>query len=103
MKFFSNANFVLILCIGYVTEINSYLYRQYPKSHYWRRVLQMSSKPGLDDELKSNSVVGTITLLKCEKLTKSYTGVPQFNDISFMLGKGQRVGLIGVNGAGKVF
>lgn len=45
---------------------------------------------------------GAATLLKCDKLSKAYTGVPQFDEISFGLGKGQRVGLIGVNGAGKV-
>ena len=41
------------------------------------------------------------TVLRCDKLCKSYTGIPQFQDISFALGKGQRIGLIGVNGAGK--
>ena len=41
------------------------------------------------------------TVLKCDKLTKAFTGVPQFDEISFSLGKGQRVGLIGINGAGK--
>lgn len=41
------------------------------------------------------------TVLRCEGLTKSYTGFPQFEDIKLILGKGQRVGLIGVNGAGK--
>ena len=45
--------------------------------------------------------VGGATVLKCEKLSKAYTGVNQLNEVSFQLGKGQRVGLIGVNGAGK--
>jgi ABC-type sugar transport system ATPase subunit len=45
---------------------------------------------------------GGATVLRCEGLTKSYTGTPQFSDIKLTLGKGQRVGLIGINGAGKV-
>jgi ABC transport system ATP-binding/permease protein len=44
---------------------------------------------------------GGIVVLKCDSLTKSHTGVPQFSSISMNLAKGQRVGLIGVNGAGK--
>lgn len=40
-------------------------------------------------------------ILKCEGLSKSYTGVPQFESISLGLSRGQRVGLIGINGAGK--
>lgn len=46
-------------------------------------------------------LTGTATILKCEGLTKSFTGTPQFENININLGKGQRVGLIGVNGAGK--
>ena len=46
-------------------------------------------------------VSSTPTVLRCDSLSKSFTGTPQFQDISFTLGKGQRVGLIGVNGAGK--
>ena len=44
---------------------------------------------------------GGSIILRCEELSKSYTGTPQFEKISFNLCKGQRVGLIGVNGAGK--
>jgi len=44
---------------------------------------------------------GTQTILRASGLTKSFVGTPQFEDISLVLGKGQRVGLIGVNGAGK--
>lgn len=44
---------------------------------------------------------GAPVILKCEGLSKSYTGVPQFETISLGLSKGQRVGLIGINGAGK--
>lgn len=46
-------------------------------------------------------VPGTQIILRASQLTKAWVGVPQFEDISLMLGKGQRVGLIGVNGAGK--
>lgn len=44
---------------------------------------------------------GAPVILKCEGLSKSYTGVPQFESISLGLSRGQRVGLIGINGAGK--
>lgn len=47
------------------------------------------------------SIPGTQVILRATSLTKSYTGTPQFDDISLLLGKGQRVGLIGINGAGK--
>ena len=50
---------------------------------------------------ESTSNGGAPTLLKCESLTKAWTGIPQFEGISLNLAKGQRVGLIGVNGAGK--
>ena len=48
-----------------------------------------------------DSPTGSATVLRCNGLSKAYTGFPQFEDISITLGKGQRVGLIGVNGAGK--
>ena len=44
---------------------------------------------------------GGSIILRCEELSKSYTGTPQFEEISFNLCKGQRVGLIKVYGAGK--
>jgi len=44
---------------------------------------------------------GGVTVLKCEGLSKSFTGIPQFQLISLNLARGQRVGLIGLNGAGK--
>lgn len=36
-----------------------------------------------------NAPVGGATVLKCEKLSKSYTGVNQLNEVSFQLGKGK--------------
>ena len=51
--------------------------------------------------LIANEIPGTQIILRASGLTKSYTGHPQFEGITMMLGKGQRVGLIGVNGAGK--
>ena len=55
-----------------------------------------------DEDIPVSTTTSTgATVLKCDKLTKAYTAVPQFDEISFSLGKGQRVGLIGINGAGK--
>lgn len=42
-----------------------------------------------------------MTLLKCENIRKSYQGVTILKDISFQINKGEKVGLIGVNRAGK--
>src|SRR5437899_4477506 len=40
-------------------------------------------------------------LLTCERLTKSYTSRPPFNNLSFSLFEGDHVGLVGPNGSGK--
>src|SRR5216684_5787645 len=40
-------------------------------------------------------------LISCERLTKSYTSRPLFNDLSFSLFEGDHVGLVGPNGSGK--
>jgi ATP-binding cassette subfamily F protein uup len=40
-------------------------------------------------------------LLSCERLTKSFTSRPLFNDLSFSLFEGDHVGLVGPNGSGK--
>lgn len=40
-------------------------------------------------------------MLKCNSLSKSFTGLAQLSQVSFNLAKGQRMGLIGRNGAGK--
>lgn len=63
-----------------------------------RKPTENSAKPDAKDFVST----GVATLLKCEKISKAYTGDYQFKDVSFTLGKGQRVGLIGINGAGKV-
>jgi ATP-binding cassette subfamily F protein uup len=47
------------------------------------------------------SNTGAETVLKCDSLSKSFTGIPQFDSVSLNLARGQRTGLIGVNGAGK--
>lgn len=40
-------------------------------------------------------------LLSCERLSKSYTSRPLFEDLSFSLFEGDHVGLVGPNGSGK--
>ena len=40
-------------------------------------------------------------LLSCERLTKSYTSRPLFENLTFALFEGDHVGLVGPNGAGK--
>src|SRR5712672_1242610 len=40
-------------------------------------------------------------LLSCERLTKSYTSRPLFENLSFSLFEGDHVGLVGPNGSGK--
>jgi ATPase subunit of ABC transporter with duplicated ATPase domains len=52
-------------------------------------------------EVKVATSTGAATVLKCDSLSKSYTGSPQFSSVSFNLARGQKVGLIGLNGAGK--
>ena len=69
-------------------------------SQRWRITTELSMSTVESTPVTSASTGATV--LRCEGLTKSYTGVPQFEDIKLVLGKGQRVGLIGVNGAGKV-
>jgi ATP-binding cassette subfamily F protein uup len=77
--------------------IGSAFHLQKPSFIYSTSKLLMS-----DTATAPVQVVSTgATVLRCEGLTKSYTGFPQFEGIKLLLGKGQRVGLIGVNGAGK--
>jgi ATPase subunit of ABC transporter with duplicated ATPase domains len=40
-------------------------------------------------------------MLQASDLTKSYDGAPLFDGLSFVLGDGERAGLVGVNGVGK--
>jgi len=42
-----------------------------------------------------------MNLITIENLTKSYTEHPLFNDTSFYLQEGEKVGIIGINGTGK--
>ncbi|WEG14773.1 ABC-F type ribosomal protection protein [Pullulanibacillus sp. KACC 23026] len=42
-----------------------------------------------------------MTLLKCEKISKSYKDKLVLKEISFTINRGEKVGLVGVNGAGK--
>lgn len=41
------------------------------------------------------------TLVNCEHLTKVYTGKKALDDVSFTLGRGKIVGILGPNGSGK--
>jgi len=43
----------------------------------------------------------TEPLLQFDKVCKSFFGVPVLHDISFQLGPGQVLGLVGENGSGK--
>ena len=40
-------------------------------------------------------------MLQASDLTKSYDGAPLFDGLSFVLGDGERAGLVGRNGVGK--
>lgn len=83
------------ITILYSWHLNQYntLFRRYNQFQY-----HMSTNIGIA-ESTTNS--GGATVLKCEGLSKSFVGTPQFSSISLNLSKGQRVGLIGINGAGK--
>jgi ATPase subunit of ABC transporter with duplicated ATPase domains len=41
------------------------------------------------------------TVLECDHLTKAFSAVPVFEDVSFGVGRGDRVLIMGLNGAGK--
>ena len=41
------------------------------------------------------------TILTVEGLAKSYGGPPVFTDVSFSIGRGERLLILGLNGAGK--
>ena len=42
-----------------------------------------------------------MNIINIEHLTKAYTDTPLFDDVSFTLDEGEKVGLIGINGTGK--
>ena len=42
-----------------------------------------------------------MNILSISNLSKSFTAKPLFQDVSFGIDKGQKMGLIAVNGAGK--
>ena len=55
----------------------------------------------ISSALKASINTNSATLLRCEKLTKTFRDKPQFEDVSLNLCTGSRIGLIGINGAGK--
>jgi ABC-type bacteriocin/lantibiotic exporter with double-glycine peptidase domain len=52
-------------------------------------------------ESLKNVPTGGSVVVRCDGLTKSYTGQPQLQDVALCICKGQRIGLVGGNGAGK--
>jgi len=57
--------------------------------------------PVATGESLKNVPTGGSVVLRCDGLTKSYTGQPQLQDVALCICKGQRIGLVGGNGAGK--
>lgn len=92
----------IIFCIFVVLTIHT--------SYGLRSFLQMSSRvrKGNDGATSSaatlapNPVAANKPIvIKAEKLSKTYTEIPQFSDISLQILQHQCVGVIGPNGAGK--
>lgn len=77
----------VILLLSIVGLVSTYVYSFRTSQLVHRPVLSMSSV-----DTKSS---GAVTVLRCDGLSKAYTAAPQFENISFLLGKGERVGLIG--------
>ena len=87
---------VALLCVSATLALtSSLLIARQNKSPLTRCKLTLA------DEVVASAPSSGQTVLKCDGLTKSYTGTPQFENINFNLAKGSRVGLIGINGAGK--
>ena len=62
-----------------------------------RAVLQtMQLRAGASDTAKTS----TATLLRCDRIAKTFRDRPQFEGVSLTLCAGHRIGLIGANGAG---
>lgn len=91
-SFFSSRNVIPSCCPGHRNSI---------KSQHSKQLWMSSTASSTAAGTTTVSIAGAATVLRCEGLTKSFTGTPQFKDIGLTLGKGQRLGLIGVNGAGK--
>ncbi len=47
------------------------------------------------------TVNGILFLCRTKGLAKSFSAVPQFQQVDVMVTQGQRIGLLGINGAGK--
>ena len=61
-----------------------------------------NNKPSTSTIVRDEAKGGENVLMWVEGLTKTYDGLKfQFQDISFVLSRGERAGLIGVNGVGK--
>jgi ABC-type glutathione transport system ATPase component len=91
-----------IVFVGLSVILNSAV--SFRLQNYWFRnsISGLHPQSLVEDDILDIQSSNGVTVLKCEKLTKSFAEVYQFKDISFNLGRGQKVGLIGVNGAGKV-
>ena len=97
--------FLKLLCIILFSyfPVDSYI-SQYSKRVVCKtRLFSSKGDKSVSVKVTPTQVIpqGGSVVLRCEDLSKSYTGKPQFEKISLNLCKGQRVGLIGVNGAGK--
>ena len=93
---------ILLLFCAFVTLIlvTSFT-RQYTLTQHISLLSTTGCKLSSSDDIVASAPSAGQTILKCDGLTKSHTGTPQFENINFNLAKGSRVGLIGVNGCGK--
>lgn len=95
------ALFIVLLNVYYSFKANFPSLTHQTRINPFRIQRYLSSTSKGPSIAESTTNAGAPTVLKCEGITKSFTGVPQFQSVSLNLAKGQRVGLIGVNGAGK--